>query len=88
VMDHSCVKLCVLCAGVSLSTGCQMVAICCDWCGCLSGKDGARTFGGFGRGLCHGKTRCKERESPKKSNCVGTTGVVGLPFTLGSLMVL
>jgi hypothetical protein len=28
-----------------------MVVICSDWCGCLSGKDGAWTLGGFDRGL-------------------------------------
>jgi hypothetical protein len=43
--------------------------------------------GGFGYGLCHGKTCSKERESSKKSNQVGTTGVVGLSCTLGSLIV-
>jgi hypothetical protein len=64
-----------------------MVVICCDLCGCLSGKDGARTLGGFGRGLCCGKTRCGERESSKKYNQFGTTGVMGLPCTLGSLTV-
>jgi hypothetical protein len=64
-----------------------MVVICCDWCGCLSGKDGARTLGGFGRGLCCGKTRRGERESSKKSNQIGTTGFLGLSCTLGSLTV-
>ncbi len=88
MMDCTCVQFCTLRAGVSLTTGCRMVAICCDWRGCLSGKDGARIFGGFGRELCRGKARRGERESPKKSNCVGTTGVVGLSCTLGSLTVL
>ena len=64
-----------------------MVVICCDWCGCLSGKDGAWTLGGFDRGLFCGKTHCRERESSEKSNQVGTTGVVGLSCTLGSLTV-
>jgi hypothetical protein len=49
-----------------------MVVIHCDWCGCLSGKDGAQTLGGFGHGICHGETRRRERESSKKSNQVGT----------------
>ncbi len=88
MMDRTCVQLCVLRAGASSLTGCRMVVICCDWCGCLSGKDGAWTLGGFGHGLCHGKTCCRERESSKKSNRVGTTGVVGLSCTLGSLAVL
>jgi hypothetical protein len=88
VMDHTCVWLCVLRAGASSSMECQMVDICCDWCGCLSGEDGAWTLGGFGRGLCRGKTHCGERESSMKSNRVGTTGVVGLLCTLGSLAVL
>ncbi len=64
-----------------------MVVIPCDWCGCLSGKDRAWTLGGFGRGLCCGKTHCAEGESSKKSNQVSTTGVVGLSCTLVSLMV-
>jgi hypothetical protein len=64
-----------------------MVVICCDWCGCLSGKDGAQTLGGFGRGLCHGNPCCRERISSKKSNQVGTRGIVGLSCTLGSLPV-
>ncbi len=88
MMDRTCVQLCVLRAGASLLTGHQMVAICCDWCGCLSGKDGAWTFGGFGHGFFRGKTCCGERESPKKFNRVSTTGVVGLSCTLGYLMVL
>ncbi len=87
-MGHTCDRLCVLRAGASLLTGHQMVAICCDWCGCLSSKDGTQTFGGFGRGLCRGKTRRGKWESPKKSNRVGTTGVMGLSCTLGSLTVL
>ncbi len=58
MIDQTCVRLCVLRTGVSLSTGCQMVVICCDWCGCLGGEDGAQTLGGFGRGLCCGKTHC------------------------------
>jgi hypothetical protein len=64
-----------------------MVVICCGWCSCLSGKDGAWTLGGFGRRFCHDKTHCRERESSKKSNQVGTTGVVELSCTLGSLTV-
>ncbi len=35
-------------------------------------------------GLCRGNTHCRERESSKKSNCVGTTGVVG-SCTLGDV---
>jgi hypothetical protein len=62
-----------------------VVAICCDWCGGLSGEDGAWTSGGFSSGLCHGNTPCRERESSKKSNCVGTTGLVGMSCTLGDL---
>ena len=85
MMDRTYVQLCVLHAGASLFMRCQMVAICCDWCGCLSGKDGAWTSGGFGRGLCCGDTSCRERESSKKSNCVGTTGVVGMSCTLGDV---
>jgi hypothetical protein len=64
-----------------------MVVFHSDWCGCLSGKDGSRTLGGFGHGLSHGKTCCKERESSEKSNQVGTTGIVGLSCTLGSMTV-
>jgi hypothetical protein len=67
-MDHICVRLHVLGAGASLLTGCQMVVICCDWCGCLSGKDGAWTLGGFGLGICCGETRHGERELSEKSN--------------------
>jgi hypothetical protein len=85
VIDHACVRLCVLRAGASLSMGCQVVAIRCDWFGCLSGKDGAWISGGFGCGLFHGNTCCGERESSKKSNCVGTTGVVGMVCTLGDV---
>jgi hypothetical protein len=85
VIDRACVQLRVLRAGASSSTGCRVVAIRCDWCGCLSGKDGAWTSGGFGRGLCCGDTSCRERESSKKSNCVGTTGVVGMSCTLGDV---
>jgi hypothetical protein len=88
VIDRTYVWLHVLRAGASSLTGCQMVVICCDWCGCLSGEDGAWTLGGFGCGICCGKTRHGERESSKKSNQVGTTGVVGLSCTLGSLTVL
>ncbi len=62
--------------GASLLTGCQVVAIRCDRCGCLSGEDGARTSVGFGRGLCHGDTHCEERGSSKKSNRAGTAGVL------------
>jgi hypothetical protein len=87
VIDQTCVRLCVLRTGASSSTGCRMVVICCDWCGCLSSKDGARTLGGVGHGLCHGKTCCSERESSKKSNQVDTTGIVGLSCILGSLTV-
>jgi hypothetical protein len=65
-----------------------VIAIRCDQCGCLSGEGGAQTSGGFGHGLCRGNTCCGERESPKKSNCVGTTGVLGLSCTLGLLTVL
>jgi hypothetical protein len=53
----------------------------------MSGKDGAQTLGGFGRGLCLGKMHCGERESSKKSNRVRTTGDVGLSCALGSLTV-
>ncbi len=88
MMDRTCLQLRVLRAGASLLTGCQMVAIHYERCGCLSGKDGAWTFDGFCRGLCRGKTRHGERKSPKKSNCVYTTSVVGLSCTLGSLTVL
>ncbi len=87
MIDQTCVRLRVSCAGASLSTGCRMVVIRCDCCGCLSGEDGAQTLGGFGPGLCHGKTRCRERESSKKSNQASTTGVVGLSCILGSLTV-
>ncbi len=59
-----------------------MVSIRCDWCGCLGGEDGARTAGGFGYGLCCGNTCCGETESSKKSNRVGTTGVLGMSCTL------
>jgi hypothetical protein len=66
--------------------GCRMVAsIRCDLCGCLSGKDGAWTPGGLIRGLCCGDNCCRERESSKKSYCVGTTGVVGMSCTLGDV---
>jgi hypothetical protein len=68
--------------------GCQVVALCCDLGGCFSGKDMAQTSGGFGRRLFCGDTCCRERESSKKSNCVGTTGVLGVSCTLGSLAVL
>jgi hypothetical protein len=47
-MDRTCVQLCVLRIGASSSTGCGMVVICYDWCGCLSGEDWALTLGGFG----------------------------------------
>jgi hypothetical protein len=63
-----------------------MVVICCDWCGCLSGKDGARILGVFGHGLCRGQTHHGERESFKKSNRVSIS-VMGLSCTLGSLTV-
>ena len=62
-----------------------MVAICYDWFGCLSGKDGAWTLSGFGHGICRGNTHCGEKESSKKSNRVGTTGVVGMSCTLGDM---
>ncbi len=39
--------------------------------------------GGFGQGLCHGNTCCGERESSKKFNLVGTTGILGMSCTLG-----
>jgi hypothetical protein len=87
VIDWTCMRLCVLCAGALLPTGCQMVVICCGWCGCLSDKDGAQTLGGFGCGLCCGKIHRGERESSAKSNQVGTPGVVGLSCILGSLVV-
>ncbi len=87
MMDRTCVRFRVLRTEVSSLTGCQMVVICCDWCGCLSGKDGAWTFGGFIHGICCGETHCGERESSKKSNGISTTGVVGLSCTLGSLTV-
>ncbi len=85
MIDGACVQLRVLRAGASLLTGCQVVAICCDCCGCLSGKDRAWTSGGFGRGLFRGNTRCGEKESSKKPNCVGTTGVVWMSCTLGDV---
>ncbi len=62
-----------------------MVAILCDGFGCLSGEDGAWTSGGFSCGLCHGNTCCREREFSKKSNHVGTIGVVGMACTLGDV---
>jgi hypothetical protein len=65
--------------------GCRVVAIRCDWCGCLDGEDGARTAGGFSLGLCHGNTCCRERESFKKFNHVGTTSVLGMSCTLGDM---
>ncbi len=40
---------------------------------------------GFCCGLCCGDTCCGERESSKKSNPVGTTGVVGMLCTLGDV---
>ncbi len=85
MIDHACVQLCVLRAGASSSMGCRVVAICCDRFGCLSGEDGAWTSGGFGHGLCHGETCWRERESSKKSNPVGTIGVVGMACTLGDV---
>jgi hypothetical protein len=51
----------------------------------MSGEDEAWTSGGFGHGICHGNTHCEERESSKKSNHVGTTGVVGMLCTLGDV---
>ncbi len=66
--------------------GCQVVAIRCEQFGCLSGKDGAWTSGGFRHGLYCGNTHCGERESSKKSNCVGTIGVVGIACTLGHVI--
>ena len=86
VIDHACVQLCVLHAGAPSLTGCQVVAIHCDWC--LSGKDGDWTSGGFGAGLCRGDTCCKERELSMKSNRVGTTDVLGMSCTLGLVMDL
>ncbi len=62
-----------------------MVAIHCDWCGCLGGEDGACTAGGFGHGPCHGKTCCGQKESSKKFNRVGTTGVLGMSCTFGDV---
>ncbi len=85
MIDLACVQLCVLRAGESSSTGCRVVVICCDWCGCLGGEDGTRTAGGFGRGLFRGDTHCGERESSKKFNCVGTTGVLVMSCTLGDV---
>jgi hypothetical protein len=85
VIDLACVQLCVLHPGASSSTGCWVVSIRCDWCGCLGGEDGARTAGGFVRELCRGNTGCGERESSKKSNRVGTTGVLWMSCTLGDV---
>ncbi len=85
MIDLACVKLLVLHAGASLSTGCRVVAIRCDWCGCLGGEYGARNAGGFGHGLCRGDTCCGERESSKKFNHVGTTGVLEMSCTLGDV---
>ncbi len=85
MIDQACVQLCVLRTGASSSMGCQVVAIRCDRFGCLSGKDGVWNSGGFVRGLCHGNTHCGERESSKKSNCVGAAGVVGMSCTLGDV---
>ncbi len=85
MIDLACVQLYVLRAGASSSTGFRVVAIRCDWSGCLGGEDGARTAGGFGCGLCRGNTCCKERESSKKFNCVGTTGVLRMSCTLGDV---
>ena len=86
MIDLACVQLCVLRAGASSLTGCREVAVHCDWCGCLGGEDGARTAGGFIHGLCRGNTHFGERESSKKSNCVGTIGVVGIACTLGHVI--
>jgi hypothetical protein len=86
VIDHACVRLCVLRTGASLLImGCQVVAIHCDRFGCLSGEDGAWTSGGFGCGLFHGNICCRERESSKKSNRVSTIGEVGMACTLGDV---
>ncbi len=85
MIDLACVRFRVLRAGASSLTGSWVVAIRCDWCGCLGGEDGAQTAGGFGFGLCRGNTRCGERESSKKSNCVGTTGVLGMSCILGDV---
>ncbi len=65
MIDWTCVQLCVLHTGALLLTGCQMVVIYCDWCGCLSGKDGARTLGGFAHGLCHDKTLVGKENLPR-----------------------
>ncbi len=56
MIEWTCVQLHVLRAGASLLTGCRTVVILCDWFGCLSGKDGAHTLGGFGHGFFYGKT--------------------------------
>ncbi len=85
MIDLACVQLHVLRAGASSTTGCRVVAIRCDWCGCLGGEDWAWTAGGFGHGLCRGNTRCRERESSKKFNHIGTTGVLGMSCTLGDV---
>jgi hypothetical protein len=65
--------------------GCWVVAIRCDQCGCLGGEDGARKAGGFGCELCRGDTCCRERESSKKFNRVGTTGVLEMSCSLGDV---
>ncbi len=88
MIDRASVQLSVLRAGASLSMEYRVVAICCDWCGWLSVEDGAWTFGGLGSGLCHGNACCGERELSMKSNRVGTTDVLGMSCTLGSLMIL
>ncbi len=85
MIDLACVQLSVLRAGASSTMGCWVVAIRCDWCGCLGGEDGAQTAGGFANGFCRGNTCCGERESSKKFNCVGTTGVLGMSCTLGDV---
>ncbi len=60
-----------------------MVSIHCDRC--LNGKDGAWTSDGFGAGHSRGNTCCGEKEMSIKSNCIGTTGVLGMLCTLGLL---
>ncbi len=85
MIDLAWVQLSVLRARASSSMDCRVVAIRCDWCGCLGGEDGDRTAGGFSRGLCRGDTCCRERESSKKLNCVGTTGALGMSCTLGDV---
>ncbi len=46
---------------------------------------GLRLLVGSAMGFFHGNTCCRERESSKKFNCVGTTGVLGMSCTLGDV---